>query len=112
MRPQTILRQWRDSPNSHPAVLLLYLIPLLAACASQPTRLATVGPAPALSGPSDVGKGSLQVFTETREYSDDDVYYFPHSAYQIETPEGNHIRYVWNHHTFQDEDPSVIALPA
>lgn len=85
---------------------------MLASCASQATRLAAVGPAPALNGPTEGGKGGLQVFTETREYSDDDVYYFPHSAYQIETPAGKHVRYVWNHHTFQDEDPTLVALPA
>jgi hypothetical protein len=56
--------------------------------------------------------GRLQAFTETREYTDDDVYYFPHSGYQITTPEGKHVRYVWNHHTHEDENPSIVTLPA
>ena len=87
------------------------LIPLVASCVSPPLRLAAVGPAPA-QGARSPGPGSLQVFTETREHDDDGVYYFPHSGYQIYSSEGKRVRYIWNHHTFQEEDPTVVTLPA
>jgi hypothetical protein len=91
--------------------LLLSIIPFLASCASQPVRLATVGPAPFSSESPLIREGRLQAFTEPSETVEDDVYYFPHSAYQIYTPDGKRFRYVWNHHTHQDEAPSVVTLP-
>ena len=97
----------------HGAIFILFgLIPLVASCASQPVRLTAVGPSPSGGGSTSVGDGRLQAFTETREYADDDVYYFPHSGYQIFTPDGKRFRYVWNHNTQQDEDPTLVTLPA
>src|SRR5690242_2826654 len=112
MKPQRFPLRWSDVPKPVLPLLMLGLLPLFASCASPPLRLAAVGPAPSGGGSLPGGVGRLQAFTETREYTDDDVYYFPHSGYQITTPEGKHIRYVWNHNTHEDEKPSTVTLPA
>ena len=90
--------------------VLLAGLPWLASCASRPMSLAPVGPAPALSAaPGPVGH--LQVFTETEEYDDDDLYFFRHSDYEIYTPEGKRLKRVWNWLDFEDESPTVVKLP-
>ncbi len=92
--------------------LLLGAIPLLTSCATQPIALAPVGPAPWAGVPSSEPDGRLQVFTETQEYYDDDVYYFPHSPYNIYTVEGKRVKYVWNHRNYEQDTPEVVTLPA
>lgn len=92
--------------------LLLGVLPLLASCASQSISLAPVGPAPQAAGPSVGRSGRLRVFTETEEYDDDDLYYFPHSDYQICTADGKRVRRVWNALDREDENPALVTLPA
>lgn len=93
-------------------VCLACLIPWLTSCVSHPIWLAAVGPSPGNGSASAQGLGRLQVYSETRQYIDDDIYYSPHSGYQIETPQGKRVRYIWNHNSHQDENPEVVALPA
>ncbi len=89
------------------------LIPLLAACASQPFALAPVGPRPVSWQrllPSQ-GEGRLQVFTATEEYEwGQDVPFFPHRDYQLYKSDGTHLRRVWNSLTHEDETPAVVDL--
>ncbi len=92
--------------------LLLGVLPFLASCASQPISLAPVGPAPQAAGPSVGGTGHLQVFTETEEYDDDDLYFFAHTDYQIYTADGKRLRRVWNALDQEDENPALVTLPA
>lgn len=93
---------------------LLFVLPLLASCASQPLTLQTVGPSPfsqSVAFASDSpGAGELQVFTETEEYNDDDLAYFPHTDYQIYSEDGKRLRRVWNHLNHEDEDPASVTL--
>ena len=93
----------------------LALLPLLASCAFQPITLGPVGPGPGpsyLSSPS-LGKGQLQVYTETEETEmDKDVPYFPHADYELYTIAGKHLQRVWNHQDREDETPTVVTLPA
>ncbi len=92
----------------------LVVVTLLASCAWQPVRLASVGPPPVASTwvGSESGKGQLQVFTETEEYDySKDVPYFPHTDYQIYTLEGKHVKRVWNAQNHEDETPAVVDLP-
>ncbi len=93
----------------------LTLVLLLASCAWQPIRLASVGPPPVAARQigSQVGKGQLQVFTETEEYEyGKDVPYFPHSDYHIYTLDGKHLKRIWNSQNHEDEAPAVVDLPA
>jgi len=92
--------------------LLLGAIPFLASCASQPIALAPVGPRPGEIAGLPTQNGHLQVFSETQEYIDDDVYYFPHSDYTIYTADGKRVKYVWNHQTREDDTPAMVTLPA
>ncbi len=98
---------------------ILYLVlgsaPLLIACTSQPIALAPVGPHPTPWSHIQpaVGRGELQVFTETDEYEfDHDVPYFPHRDYQIYTQDGQRLRRVWNSQDHEDEMPAIVNLPA
>lgn len=90
---------------------LLGVIPLLASCASQPIALAPVGPGPFVNRAPSSRNGDLQVFTETEEYYEDDLSYFPHTDYQIYTLDGKHLKRVWNHENHEDENPAVVSLP-
>jgi len=94
---------------------ILALIPLLAACASQPVALAPVGPRPVAWQrllPSQ-GEGRLQVFTATEEYGGSkDVPFFPHRDYQLYASDGQHLRRVWNSLSHEDETPAIVDLPA
>jgi hypothetical protein len=88
------------------------LIPFFASCASQPVPLATVGPAPSVLPSPQAGAGHLIVFTEPREFIEDDVQFFPHSGYEIYGADGKLFQFVWNHYTRQDEHPTLVTLPA
>ena len=90
---------------------LAVVTPLLASCASRPIQLSTVGPGPTAYSASSPGKGNLQVFTQTEEYYEDEMSYFPHTDYQIYTLDGKRLKLVWNHQSHQDEDPAVVSLP-
>jgi hypothetical protein len=92
--------------------LAVGFIPLLVSCASQRIALAPVGPPPWDGVSSPARDGRLQVFSETREFDDDDVYYFPHSPYSILTMDGKRVKYVWNRRNHEDETPTVVTLPA
>ncbi len=92
-------------------LLLPGVIPLLASCALQPIALAPVGPGPAAYAASSNGKGDLEVYTETQEYYEDEMSWFPHTDYQIYTSEGKRLKRVWNHRNHEDENPAVVALP-
>jgi hypothetical protein len=87
------------------------LAALLASCASQPLALAPVGPGPLARPASSPPKGDLQVFTETEEYYEDEMCWFPHTDYQIYTEDGKRLKRVWNHHDNEDEFPATVALP-
>ncbi len=95
-----------------PFYLWYGVIPLLASCASQPIALGPVGPPPWADVTFPATNGRLEVFSEIREYDEDDAYYFPHSPYTIYTADGKRVRYVWNHHNHEDENPTVVKLPA
>jgi hypothetical protein len=82
----------------------------LTGCASQPIALAPVGPGPFVNGAYVAGKGDLEVYTETQEYDEDDLSYFPHTDYEIYTLDGKHLRHVWNHQNHEDEFPAVVTL--
>ncbi len=84
---------------------------LLGACASQPLALAPVGPGPGARTASSPAKGDLQVFTETEEYYEDEISYFPHTDYQIYTADGKRLKHVWNHQDHEDEFPATVTLP-
>lgn len=79
-------------------------------CASQPIVLAPVGPGPFVNGAYADGKGDLEVYTETHEYCEDDLSYFPHTDYEIYTVDGKHLKHVWNHQNHEDEHPAVVTL--
>ncbi len=84
---------------------------LLTSCASPPLALAPVGPAP-ISDPSpQPDKGVLQVYSETQEYYEDQMSYFPHTDYQLYTADGRRLKRVWNHQNHEDEYPALVTLP-
>jgi hypothetical protein len=83
----------------------------LTGCASPPIALAPVGPGPFVSGARVASKGDLEVYTETQEYDEDDLAYFPHTDYEIYTSNGKHLRHVWNHQNHEDESPAIVTLP-
>ncbi len=91
---------------------LLGLVPWLVSCASQRLTLAPVGPPPWDGMSASTRDGRLQVFTETREFDEDDVYFFPHSPYTIRTLDGKEVKYVWNRRNHEDDTPAVVTLPA
>ena len=90
---------------------LAAITPLLTSCASRPIELSTVGPGPTAYLASSPGKGDLKVFTQTEEYYEDEMSYFPHTDYQIYTLDGKRLKLVWNHQTHEDPDPAVVSLP-
>jgi hypothetical protein len=93
------------------ACCVMAIVPLLVSCAPAPMTLAPVGPG-AFAPPAFArGMGALQVYTEPEEYYEDDMSYFPHTDYQLLTPDGKHLRRVWNHNTHEDETPAVVSLP-
>ena len=90
---------------------LLGVIPLWASCAMQPIVLTPVGPGPFVNGASSNGKGDLEVYTETEEFYEDEMSYFPHTDYEIYTPDGECLKHVWNHQNHEDEHPATVTLP-
>ena len=90
---------------------LVGLAALLASCASQPLALEPVGPGPLARTASSPPKGDLQVFTETEEYYEDEMSWFPHTDYEIYTAAGKRLKRVWNHHDHEDEFPATVTLP-
>jgi hypothetical protein len=94
----------------NPTLLLLGVIPLLASCAIQPIALAPVGPGPFPSGAAADGKGDLQVYTETQEFYDNEMSYYPHTDYELYTRDGRFLKHVWNHQDHADELPATVSL--
>lgn len=92
-------------------LLLAGIVPLWVSCVSQPIALAPVGPGPTAKRVSSPRDGALEVYTETEEYYEDEMSYFPHTDYQIYTADGKHLQRVWNHHDHEDESPAVVTLP-
>jgi hypothetical protein len=82
----------------------------LTGCALQPIALAPVGPGPFAAEAYSNGQGDLEVYTETQEYYEDDLSFFPHTDYEIYTTDGRHLRHVWNHQNHEDEHPAVVTL--
>jgi hypothetical protein len=85
--------------------------PLMVSCALQPIALAPVGPNPFRAGASSVDRGDLVVYSETEEYFEDDMFYFPHTDYQIYSTDGRLLKRVWNHQNHEDESPATVSLP-
>ena len=90
---------------------LLGIIPLFVSCVSPPITVAPVGPDPFETGASAIGKGDLEVYTEPGEHAEDDLFYFPHTDYEIYTTAGKRLKYIWNHQNHEDESPAVVTLP-
>ncbi len=93
------------------AICFSGLVLLLTSCASQPIALAPVGPGPLTHRASSVRKGDLQVYTQVEEYYEDQMPYFPHTDYQLYTPDGKRLKRIWNHQSHQDESPAIVSLP-
>ncbi len=91
--------------------LYLGVAPFMVSCALQPVVLSPVGPSPYGIGASSSKQGDLVVYTETEEYYEDQMPYFPHSDYMIYTKEGKLLRRVWNHQNHEDESPTIVTLP-
>ena len=89
---------------------VICVIPLLSSCASPPIALAPVVPGFSVNGATSNRKGDLQVYTETEEYYADEMSYFPHTDYEIYTPNGKRLQRVWNHQGHEDESPAIITL--
>jgi len=58
------------------------------------------------------GTGSLIFYTVTEPVLDAGNYYYPHSAYDIYSENGEFIRHVQNHRSRNDEDPEKVELEA
>ncbi len=93
------------------AFVIVAVVPLLSACASAPLSLNPVGPGPFTRPAATRGMGQLQVYTETEEYYEDQMPWFPHSDYQLYTTEGKRLKRVWNHDSHEDETPAIVTLP-
>jgi len=88
------------------------LLPLLAACASQPIRLAPVGPSP-LSARAPLGDtGRLQVFSDPEPIAEGDnpAVYLP-SDYRVYDARGVCVRHVFNAVGYYSSSPQLVALP-
>ena len=55
--------------------------------------------------------GDLVVYSESEEYYEDQMSYFPHSDYSIYTQTGKLLKRVWNHQSHEDESPAEVSLP-
>lgn len=84
---------------------------ILAGCSSVPIVFEPIGPGPSGIAPSTCD-GDLQVFTETQEYDEGDV--FLSSEYRLPDlhPEGKRFKRVWNVLPGGDEFPAKVTLPA
>ena len=85
--------------------------PLMISCALQPVVLSPVGPNPHRIGSTSGGKGDLVVYSETEEYYEDQMPFFPHSDYMIYAKDGKLLKRVWNHQNHEDEWPAIVTLP-
>ena len=57
-------------------------------------------------------QGLLIVYTDTEEYNDGQILYYPHTAYKILDQTGKFLRKVPNRITRDDETPTAVQLPA
>lgn len=85
---------------------------MTAVCSTTPQFLDRVGPAPPKVG-SSVGEGHLVVHTANDTHPDgDNTYYYPHTSYDIYTPDGKRFKWVENHIGMNDESPTLVTIPA
>jgi hypothetical protein len=57
------------------------------------------------------GKGALEVYSATDEFSDGGTLYYAHSSYAIYTLDGKLFKNVENHISQSDELPQTVSLP-
>lgn len=92
-------------------ILAAATISLLAGCSTTPQRTERVGPAPAKVGRYEP-EGWLLVATATKQHEQgDNTYYYPHTGYEILTPDGKRLKWVENHIDLDDELPTTVGLP-
>jgi hypothetical protein len=60
---------------------------------------------------TELRQGYLKVYSAIDEFKDGDVWYFPHSSYEIYTIGGKLLKNVGNHISRGDEIPEIVALP-
>lgn len=88
------------------------IVAMVAGCSTTPQVLDRVGPAPPKVG-SSVGEGRLVVRSATETHPDgDSTYYYPHTSYDIYTPDGKRFKWVENHVGMNDQSPMLVTLPA
>lgn len=80
-----------------------------SACVHHHEILEAVGPAPPL--PSPAPRGFVRVYTPTEEYTDSDVFYYPHRDFSILSSYGAVVKRVRNADSPWDETPALTALP-
>jgi hypothetical protein len=95
---------------------VLCVLPLLAACASQPIVLAPVGPNPFASSLASTGTGYLRVFSEPEAVSEGfdegaNPTYYQHSDYNIYDAQGKLVAHVGNTIGHYEAAPRVVTLP-
>jgi len=85
---------------------------IVVGCSTTVPVLDRVGPAPAKVC-SAVSEGRLVVYTATETHPDgDSTFYYPHTSYDIYTPDGKHFKWVENHVGSNDESPTLVTIPA
>ncbi|HEY8966301.1 MAG TPA: hypothetical protein VIM58_07655 [Candidatus Methylacidiphilales bacterium] len=83
----------------------------LAVQAQSETVLPAVGPMPPGAQKAE-HVGYLRVYTDTTQYNDGDIYYYPHTPYTVYRTDGSVAAHVDNHTTNSDEHVETVSLPA
>ena len=89
----------------HVAILILALPCILSAA---PIALQATKPAPQQEPPP---LGMLKVFTDTEEFNDGDILYYPHTSYTVRRTDGSTFQRVRNHIGPDDSKPTLLRLP-
>lgn len=85
---------------------------VVSGCSTTVPVLDRVGPAPPKVG-GTVSEGRLVVYTATETHPDgDSTFYYPHTSYTINTPEGKCFKWVENHIGMNDESPTLVTISA
>jgi len=103
----------RSCRNLALALAALTVPLLLSSCAiGHRTVSGTVGPK--LSAVHSYGgRGYLMVYSETDEiHVGDGIPYYIHTSYNIETPDGQPVKWIPNHAGDMDEAPQFVSLPS